>query len=166
MPGKSPKIVRKKSQNFQREIQKFSGRNKKKLRENLKVVRKKSQNQNLSKRNPEIFGKKSYSSPRKRLLENRCGVQCYELLIGRNRKFQHKSKRGRASLKGRLSFKLRNLIRTWIKSHQSNSFTNYDRQRAQWQSLCQKKRKSFPKLFRKSFYHHYTRDPVSASETC
>ena len=70
------------------------------------------------------------------LLENGEAVQCYELLIGRNCKFQHKSNGGRSSLKGRLSFKLRNLITTWIKSHQSKSFTNFDRQRAQ-NLLCQ-----------------------------
>ena len=71
----------------------------------FQIFRKKSENLleeiwNFSGRNPKIVGKKSYSSPdarRGRLLENRCGVQCYELLIGQNCKFQHKSKRGRRS---------------------------------------------------------------------
>ena len=57
-----------------------------------------------------------------------CGIlQCYELLIGRIAS-SGINPNGADSLKGRLSFKLRNLITTWIKSHQSNSFTNYDRQ--------------------------------------
>ena len=57
-----------------------------------------------------------------------CGIlQCYELLIGRIAS-SGINPNGADSLKGRLSFKLRNLITTWIKSHQSNSFTNFDRQ--------------------------------------
>ena len=67
--------------NFQEEIQKPLGRN-------LKLFDKKSKN-----RREEII----LVTRRGRLLENRCGVQCYELLIGQNCKFQHKSKRGRRS---------------------------------------------------------------------
>ena len=57
----------------------------------FQIFRKKSKNLELPEEIPKL------SSPRTRLLENLCGVQCYELLIGQNCKFQHKSKRGRRS---------------------------------------------------------------------